>query len=472
MNVQVLQNLITKPKITPAVPMRALFWSIISTSQLNKSVWKSLDDSKIKLNIDELIKCFAQKKSAEKSSSEESKSQEEVKKIEKISFLTKERTQGVGIILGKLRLSNSAIIEGLLSCDLVLLQEGSLNSLRAALPDDAEYGVVGNYEGDIELLAVPDRFFYSLIKEVPAYKFRVEGMLFTFSHKEIIGSLKSKVEMIETTIEQLKSNKRLMVVLETILAAGNYLNGTSARGGAFGFTVDSLSKVIDMRGQDGKTTLLDYLIMFFDATQKDILNLKQDFNDIDLVSKMPLSQLTIELNEATVKFNCIRKAIESQSIRAVDKIKEKLSPAYELIQIIIDELKQRIQGIDTRYLDLCEHYCANPKDNKFEEFCEKFYIFIKAFDDNKTKYLALREENEKKERIEARKKANAANKPVQAISGVSAIANAKSLADSLRARKLAKDTNEKATPQLSNVKNSEKMLQEIETRKLTVMGKD
>ena len=380
--------------------------------------------------------------------------------------MSKERKQSVEIVLGKLKLSNSAIIEGLLSCDLILLTENSLNSLRSALPDDAEHSSLGNYEGDVDLLAVPDRFFYYLIKEVPAYKFRVEGMLFTYTNKEIIGGLKSKVEMIENVINQLKSNKILLSVLETILSIGNYLNGTSARGGAFGFTIDSLSKVIDMRGQDGKTTLLDYLIVYFDSTSQELLNLKQEFNDIEYLSKLPLSQLTIELNESNSKFNFLKKAMDSQSVRAVDKIKEKLTSFYEIIKATLTELTERIQGLDTRFSDLCEFYCVNPKDLKFEEFCEKFWVFFKAFDENKIKYLKQKEENEKKQRIEARKQEN--SKKNQDLSGIVALKNAKALADNLRARKVAKENNEKKIG-LVSLKSSETMTQAIESRRITVM---
>ena len=462
--------------------MRALFWTPIPPNQVVKSLWKKLDDTKVKLDVDELIKTFAQKKPTDKQLAEDAKPAEAAKKVQKISFLSKERNQAVDIILGKLKLSNSAIVEALLSGDLALLSEGPLSSLRAAIPDDAEYSSVSGYEGEVDMLAVPDRYFYTLIKEVPGYKFRIEGMLFTYSHKELIGSLKSKVEMVENVIEQLKSNKKLMSVLETILAAGNYLNGTSNRGGAFGFTVDSLAKVIDMRGQDGKTTLLDYLVMFFDSSQSEVLDLKQEFADIDYVSKLPLPQLTTELNESNSKFNLLKKAIDSQSVRAVDKIKEILSPFFVDIGKMLDELKERILGIDTRYLDLCEYYCVNPKDTKFEELCEKFNFFIKTFDENKNKYLTIKEENEKKMRIEARKKASAsiankgdsslANNPksLLAVAGISAIANAKSLADDLRARRLAKVSNEKNNaPAL--VASTNKMKEGIENRRTSIMPK-
>lgn len=44
------------------------------------------------------------------------------------------------------------------------------------------------------------------------------------------------------------------------LAIGNYLNGTNSRGGAFGFKIDALCAIDDVRAQDGKRNLMMYII--------------------------------------------------------------------------------------------------------------------------------------------------------------------------------------------------------------------
>ena len=49
-------------------------------------------------------------------------------------------------------------------------------------------------------------------------------------------------------------------MLEYILALGNYLNGQTARGGAYGYKLDSLLKLSDIKMKDNKTTLFMYVI--------------------------------------------------------------------------------------------------------------------------------------------------------------------------------------------------------------------
>lgn len=40
------------------------------------------------------------------------------------------------------------------------------------------------------------------------------------------------------------------------------MNGTSARGGAFGFNIDSLPKFYETRAKDNKTVLMNYIIYY------------------------------------------------------------------------------------------------------------------------------------------------------------------------------------------------------------------
>lgn len=293
-------------------------------------------------------------------------------------------------------------------------------------------------------------------------------MMFTFTNEEMIGELSSKISQVENTYENIKNNEKFKSLLEIVLAAGNYLNGTSARGGAFGFTIDSLSKIADMRGQDGKTTLFDYIISYAEKTKPDILNVAQDFVHLDFVSKFPFSQLGIDLNEVTAKNNLVKKAIESQSVRAADKISEKLSKFHLELAEKIGTLSQRIQILEQKYLELCDLYIINPKDLKPEELCEKFNYFLSTFEATRLKYLKLKDDQEKKSRIEARRQAALQQKQENSMK----MANQKVLADEIKNKRIQKEEN---TSNRGAIKMNQqnlsvgKMMEEIETRRMSIM---
>lgn len=60
--------------------------------------------------------------------------------------------------------------------------------------------------------------------------------------------------------ESLKNNKKFHHILEISLAVGNYLNGTSFKGGAWGFKIDSLEKLEDVKSTDGSMNVAFYVI--------------------------------------------------------------------------------------------------------------------------------------------------------------------------------------------------------------------
>jgi hypothetical protein len=60
-------------------------------------------------------------------------------------------------------------------------------------------------------------------------------MIFTNIKEEFCYELSSKVEQLKAGFTSLKENKRLKHVLLICLGLGNYLNGTTLKGGAWGF---------------------------------------------------------------------------------------------------------------------------------------------------------------------------------------------------------------------------------------------
>ena len=57
-------------------------------------------------------------------------------------------------------------------------------------------------------------------------------------------------------INQIRNDHSLKVIIEYTLGIGNYLNGQSARGGAYGFKFDTIEKISEVKSQDSKVNLL------------------------------------------------------------------------------------------------------------------------------------------------------------------------------------------------------------------------
>jgi len=58
----------------------------------------------------------------------------------------------------------------------------------------------------------------------------------------------------------LKVNYRFHRLLEVSLAVGNYLNGTGIKGGAWGFKLESLERMEEVKSSDNKMNAGFYVI--------------------------------------------------------------------------------------------------------------------------------------------------------------------------------------------------------------------
>lgn len=104
----------------------------------------------------------------------------------------------------------------------------------------------------------------------------------------------------------------LQTLLTYTLAIGNYLNGQSNNGGAFGFKLDIMSQLDDVKTTDNQSNLLIYILLKIEKeTSKSILPNPEI--DLDFLTKNAISQLDADLNELKNMEAKVDKAKKSQS---------------------------------------------------------------------------------------------------------------------------------------------------------------
>ncbi|KAL0328057.1 UNVERIFIED_CONTAM: Formin-like protein 5 [Sesamum calycinum] len=169
------------------------------------------------------------------------------------------------------------------------------------------------YTGDLALLGPAERFLKVLVEIPFAFK-RLEALLFVSTFQEDFSSLKEALAtlehltsrrpywpadikpsqmfrvvpypfvaftgvsvrqdhpscdvLVELTLydpfqvasTELKNSRLFLKLLEAVLKTGNRMNDGTYRGGAMAFKLDTLLKLSDVKGTDGKTTLLHFVI--------------------------------------------------------------------------------------------------------------------------------------------------------------------------------------------------------------------
>ena len=168
------------------------------------------------------------------------------------------RANNVSISISRFKQTPEAIAKAILHGDPESLSADQLASLQTILPTAEDVEVVQGFDGPAASLGKAEQFFLSLAA-VPRYAVRAKCMLTRANFDEKLVELSHSVEAVQQAAEQVRGSVTLRLVCEVTLAIGNYLNGGTAKGGAWGFKLDSLNKLLDTKSLDGKSTLLHYL---------------------------------------------------------------------------------------------------------------------------------------------------------------------------------------------------------------------
>ncbi|XP_042485966.1 formin-like protein 5 [Macadamia integrifolia] len=134
-----------------------------------------------------------------------------------------------------------------------------LQTLLKMVPTVDEELKLRLFTGDISQLGPAERFLKMLIDIPLAFK-RIEALVFMSSLEEEVSIVKESLATLEVASKELRSSRLFLKLLEAVLKTGNRMNDGTFRGGAQAFKLDTLLKLADVKGIDGKTTLLHFVV--------------------------------------------------------------------------------------------------------------------------------------------------------------------------------------------------------------------
>ncbi|TKY65308.1 Formin protein 1 [Spatholobus suberectus] len=85
-------------------------------------------------------------------------------------------------------------------------------------------------------------------------------MLYIANFESEVEYLRTSFQTLEAACEELRHCRLFLKLLEAVLKTGNRMNVGTNRGDAEAFKLDTLLKLADVKGADGKTTLLHFVV--------------------------------------------------------------------------------------------------------------------------------------------------------------------------------------------------------------------
>jgi len=378
--------------------MKSLNWTKLNANAIKGTIWEKIDDTKVKFNPDEFCQIFSKAEVKPKAPPKK-----KVEKKTKPVFAEPDRQRNIDIVLNKIKTKPIEISDAILMYDEEILTEEKCDLLLPIFPKEPEYEAVQKATESLENeedFAECDLFIV-LIGSISCNQERLKAIRFKNTYKKKSVEILGLIDYFFKGFDFIKNNKNFHKFLEIMLAHGNYMNGVTAKGGAFGFQLSSIKKFLDMKSKDNKTTLLQYIVEYImDDVDKTILNFMPFF---DLFNKMQISLVTESFNGLKDKFQSVealKKMLTSKKKEEIDeddKTEDFLNGFYDHASKTIKFVGEKIDDITVQFNDISKFLVLKKMD--LEKFISTMRDFYKATMD------ALKSYKEKKEKEERARKA-------------------------------------------------------------------
>jgi hypothetical protein len=275
------------PKLPKGFVSRKFQWQKVDYVNYKKSFWREIDEDQeksknpLKIDYDSLQKNFTYEKIIK---TPQSKKEEEKykKKEEKIAILDSKKLLNMSISLSKIKLSKEQLENLIKVYDKDnILDEDTIKSILYFFPKDEEQKALLNYKDDNQKLTYPDQFCKMLVSIENCQKI-LKILLFKKQLPAKISNMLLQIRVLTDTIMSINNSEQFKSILFILRQIGNYLNAGTSIGKAFGFSINSLSKLHSIKGiNKEKTSLLEEFIMIIKKDNPGLINFYKDLKKLE-----------------------------------------------------------------------------------------------------------------------------------------------------------------------------------------------
>ncbi|KAG2299354.1 hypothetical protein Bca4012_010925 [Brassica carinata] len=239
----------------PKTKLKPFFWDKVQANPEHSMVWNDIRSGSFQFN-EEMIESLFGYAAADKNKNDKKGASGQAAP-QFVQILEPKKGQNLAILLRALNATTEEV------CD--ALREGNelpaefIQTLLKMAPTPEEELKLRLYCGDIAQLGTAERFLKAVVDIPFAFK-RLEALLFMCTLYEEIAFVKESFQTLEVACQELRGSRLFLKLLEAVLKTGNRMNDGTFRGGAQAFKLDTLLKLSDVKGTDGKTTLLQFVI--------------------------------------------------------------------------------------------------------------------------------------------------------------------------------------------------------------------
>ncbi|KAL8172413.1 hypothetical protein V2J09_024217 [Rumex salicifolius] len=240
---------------TSRTKLKPFFWDKVLTHPGRKMVWNQIKAGSFEYNEEMIETLFGYPPPEKNELTPRIKSStHDAPKF--IQLIDPKKAQNLSILMRALNITTAEV------CD--ALEQGNelppelLENLIKMAPTPEEELKLRLFNGELSQLGPAERFLKVLV-DIPFAFERMQSLHFMCTLEEEVRNIKESFLTLEAACNQLRDSRLFLKLLEAVLKTGNRMNDGTFRGGAQAFKLDTLLKLSDVKGIDGKTTLLHFV---------------------------------------------------------------------------------------------------------------------------------------------------------------------------------------------------------------------
>ncbi|GMY32854.1 formin-like protein 1 [Fagus crenata] len=246
---------------TPKPKLKPLHWDKVRASSDRAMVWDQLKSSSFQLN-EEMIETLFMVNNSNSNLTLKDNGRRLVLPLssQENRVLDPKKSQNIAILLRALNVTIEEVCEALLEGNSDTLGTELLESLLKMAPTKEEERKLKEFKDESPSKLGPAEKFLKALLDIPFAFKRVDAMLYIANFDSEVEYLRRSFETLEAACEELRNSRMFLKLLEAVLKTGNRMNVGTNRGDAHAFKLDTLLKLVDVKGTDGKTTLLHFVV--------------------------------------------------------------------------------------------------------------------------------------------------------------------------------------------------------------------
>ncbi|XP_066220005.1 formin-like protein 1 isoform X4 [Saccopteryx leptura] len=366
----------SKKPIQTKFRMPLLNWVALKPSQITGTVFTELNDEKVlqELDMSDFEEQFKTKSQGPGLDLSALKSKAAQKAPSKATLIEANRAKNLAITLRKGNLGADRICQAIETYDLQALGLDFLELLTRFLPTEYERSLIARFEQEqrpMEELSEEDRFMLRFSR-IPRLSERMATLTFLGNFPDTVQLLMPQLNAVIAASMSIKSSDKLRQILEIVLAFGNYMN-SSKRGAAYGFRLQSLDALLEMKSTDRKQTLLHYLVKVITEKYPQLTGFHSELHFLDKAGSVSLDSVLADVRSLQRGLELTQREFVRQDDCVV--LKEFLRANSPTMDKLLADSKTAQEA----YESVVEYFGENPKTTSPSMFFSLFGRFIKAY---------------------------------------------------------------------------------------------